>query len=262
MISIISCCAEKRQFCHYSEKKKLMTIEVSRTIAELVAENIKAAHVFRKYGIDFCGGGETTLKTISGTANVPFEQLAEELAEVDMPLEPLPDFSSWKADALADYISNVHHKYIEENIPLIISYAAQVVQKYAGDHPGLIQIQRLFSESVIELGGHTLKEENLLFPFIKEMQKAEEKGIKLEKPSFDTVHNPIRVMEQEHNEVETVFRRISALSGNYMPPVGACHTFKAFYSKLKEFDQDLQQHVHLENEILFPKALQMEKSLF
>ena len=94
------------------------------------------------------------------------------------------------------------------------------------------------------------------------MVRADEAGITPERPSFDTVNSPIRIMEQDHDEVAAIFRRISALSSNYTPPAGVCNTFKAFYSKLDEFHQDLKQHVHLENNILFPEAKELEERLF
>lgn len=239
-----------------------MQINESRTIADMVTENIRTAHVFRKYGIDFCCGGGVSLRKASEKAKIDYEKLSEELLKVDTPVQVEQDFNNRRPDELADHISNVHHKYIEENIPLIIGYANRVVQVHGQHYPELIQIQRLFSEAVIELGGHTMKEENILFPFIKEMVRAEGEGITPEIPSFGTVDNPIKVMEQDHEEVAGIFRRIAALANGYTPPSGVCNTFRAFYSKLEEFNEDLQQHVHLESNILFPKAIELEKKLF
>ena len=128
-----------------------MKIDESRTIAELVNEDIKTAHVFKKHGIDFCCGDEVSLKTAGETAKTEYKQLLADLLKVNGSTQPAVDINHMKPDVLADHIRNVHHRYIKENIPLIIGYAGRVVQVHAENYPELIQIQRLFAEAVIEL---------------------------------------------------------------------------------------------------------------
>ncbi|WP_311196081.1 DUF542 domain-containing protein [Antarcticibacterium sp. 1MA-6-2] len=177
-----------------------MKIQDTRTVAEMVTENISAAHIFKKYGIDFCCGGGISIKRAAEKANVNFNILEKELLAINNIKPEAQNFNSWSLDLLADHIVNVHHNYIEESIPLIVQYASRVVQVHSSDYPELIQIQRLFSEVAVDLGGHLKKEELILFPFIKKMVKAKKDGTSLEKPGFDTVDNPIRMMEADHEE--------------------------------------------------------------
>lgn len=229
------------------------------TVADVVTENIKTAHIFKKYGIDFCCGGGVSIRKAAEKANVKYEDLERDLLNVENTTSRANNYNSWELDFLTDHIINVHHKYVEENIPLIIQYAARVVQVHGDHYPELKEIKQLFSHVATELGGHMKKEELVLFPFIKKMVKAKRAGEYLPEPHFGTVDNPIKMMETEHEEAGEILRTIAQLSGNYTPPEGACNTFRAFYAKLDEFEQDLHQHVHLENNILFPKALDLEK---
>lgn len=238
-----------------------MRIQETKTVADLVTENIKTAHIFRKYGIDFCCGGGLPVKQAAAKARIDYMELEKELLGVKNIILEADNYSDRELDELADHIVNVHHSYIMENIPVIIGYASRVVQVHAADYPELIQIQRLFSEVSIDLTGHLKKEENVVFPFIKTLTDARRSGKELEKPAFDTLENPVKIMEEDHEDAGMVFKKIKALSNNFIPPAGACNTYKAFYSKLEEFEKDLHHHVHLENNILFPKALKLEKEL-
>lgn len=238
-----------------------MKIQETKTVADLVTENIKTAHIFRKYGIDFCCGGGIPVKHAAAKAKINFLDLEKELLGVKKNRSKANNYYDWELDHLADHIVNVHHRYIMENIPVIIGYASRVVQVHAAKNPELIQIQRLFSEVSIDLTGHLKKEENVVFPFIKTLTDARRSGKELEKPAFDTLENPIKIMEEDHEDAGMVFKKIKALSNNFIPPAGACNTYRALYSKLEEFEKDLHHHVHLENNILFPKALKLEKEL-
>ena len=233
----------------------------SKTVADLVTENIKTAHIFKKYGIDFCCGGGISVKRAAEKASISYADLERDLLGVENTTGRADNYNSWKLDFLTDHIINVHHGYVEENIPLVAQYAARVVQVHGSHYPELVQIQQLFSEVSKELGAHMKKEELILFPFIKKMVKAKSEGTAFTPPHFGTVDNPIKMMEAEHEEAGEIFRRIAVLTNNYTPPQGACNTFRAFYAKLEEFEQDLHHHVHLENNILFPKALKLEKEL-
>lgn len=231
------------------------------TVASLVTENIKTAHVFNKYGIDFCCGGGVEIKKAAEKAKIDYHLLKADLLKVNGAVNKGCDYNKWSLDFLADHIVNFHHSYIIENIPLVIAYASRVVQVHSKDYPELIQIQRLFSELSIELSGHLKKEENVVFPFIKEMVEAKKGGGIPSKSHFSTLEDPLKIMEEDNEESGAIFKRIAQLSNSYIPPAGACNTFRAFYAKLEEFEQDLHTHVHLENNILFPKALQLEKEL-
>ena len=233
----------------------------TKTVADLVTENIKTAHIFKKYGIDFCCGGGISIQKACEKANVNFEDIERDLLNVENTITRANDYNSWKLDFLTDHIINVHHAYVEENIPLLIQYSARVAKVHGHHYSELLEIQQLFTKVAQELSAHMKKEELILFPFIKKLAQAEKEGAPLPKAQFGTVDNPIKMMEVEHEEAGEVLRQIDELSNNYTPPEGACNTYRAFYAKLEEFEQDLHQHVHLENNILFPKALKLEKKL-
>ncbi len=235
-----------------------MNLTEERTVAEVVSENIKTAHIFKKYGIDFCCGGGITIEKACAKKDVEYSVLKEELLKVDDAPRAY-DYNKWELDFLIEHIVNIHHSYVEESIPLLIQYANKVASVHGHHYTEVIEINNLFADVANELVAHMKKEELILFPYIKLMVKAKKEGTDSSYPPFGTVKNPIQMMESEHENAGDIFKEIARLSNNYMPPEGACNTFKALYAKLDEFEQDLHQHIHLENNILFPKAIQLEK---
>jgi regulator of cell morphogenesis and NO signaling len=232
-----------------------------RTVAEVVTENIKAAHVFKKHGIDFCCGGGISIARACEKAKVDPSILEAELLSLNNTPDRASNYNSWKLDFLVDHIVNVHHQYVEENSPLLLQYAKRVNHVHGGHYKELAEIEELVTKLVQAMAGHQRKEELILFPFIKKLVKSELEGTEVPSTHFGTVENPIHMMEEEHEEAGGFLSRISELSDGFTPPQGACNTYKAFYAKLDEFEQDLHHHIHLENNILFPKALKLEKSL-
>ncbi len=232
-----------------------------KTVADVVTENIKAAHIFKKYGIDFCCGGGITIKKACEKAKIDPATLETELLSLDSVQDRSKDFNSWKLDFLTDHIINVHHAYVEESAPLLLQYSKRVNQVHGHHYTELGEIEALVKQVIQELAAHMKKEELILFPFIKKLVKAEREGNEIPAIHFGTVENPIKMMEAEHEEAGKIMREIAKLSNEYTPPQGACNTYRAFYAKLDEFEQDLHQHVHLENNILFPKALNLEMKL-
>lgn len=233
----------------------------ARTVAEMVTENIKAAHVFKKYGIDFCCGGATTIEKACLKANVNLQDLEKDLLEIENSATRSINYNSWKLDFLTDHIINVHHTYVAENIPLLLQYADRVAKVHGHHYTELYEIQELLVRVAGELSAHMKKEELILFPFIKKLVKARHDDAPVPETHFGPVDNPIRMMEAEHEEAGDILRTIAKLSNNYTPPPGACNTYRAFFAKLDEFEQDLHQHIHLENNILFPKTLQMVEDI-
>lgn len=238
-----------------------MEITKEKTVGAVVSENIKAAHVFKKHGIDFCCGGGISIAKACDKYEVSYEILEKELLEVDKPTGRAHDYNNWDLGFLIDHILNVHHTYVSESIPLISQYANKVAKVHGHHYTDLIEVNKLFHEVADELLAHMQKEERILFPFIKQLVKAKNEGIIPVQPPFGTVNNPIQMMEHEHENAGDIFKTIAILTNDYTPPEGACNTFKALYSKLEEFEQDLHQHIHLENNILHPKALALEKSI-
>lgn len=232
-----------------------------KTVAEIVTENIKTADVFKKNGIDFCCGGNVKVQEICAKKGVDYSKLKEDILNIGIAPKGSSDFNTWDLDFLTDYIINTHHKYVKEANELIIQYSDKVAKVHGHHFTETIEINKLFHEIANELNMHMQKEEQILFPFIKEIAKAKKEGVRLAPPPFGSIQNPINMMEMEHTDAGEILFKIKDLSNNHTPPEGACNTFKALYSKLEEYQNDLFQHIHLENNILFPKAIQYEQEL-
>lgn len=236
-----------------------MNISEQKTVAEVVTENIKTAHIFKKHGIDFCCGGGITIEKACEKNGVDYSILGKELEDVDEIVPRAYDYDSWDLSFLIDYIVNTHHKYVEENIALLLQYASKVAKVHGHHYKEVVEINELVIAVAKELAVHLKKEELILFPFVKQLVLADKNNIKPNTPSFGSVNSPIEMMEEEHENAGDIFKQIAILSNNYTPPAEACNTFKALYAKLQEFEDDLHQHVHLENNILFPKSIQLER---
>lgn len=233
---------------------------LNQTVAEIVAHNYKAADVFKKYQIDFCCGGNVSLSELCAKKSLDFSEIAKDLQTLDDKVSRSHNFNAWELDFLVDYIINVHHSYVLENLPLISQYADKVA-KVHGHHRGeTLEINNLFKEVAEELRAHMLKEEKVLFPFIKKLLAAKKQGSSQLQSPLVSIEEPINMMEAEHERAGEAFRNIASLSNQYSPPPEACNTYRVLYAKLQEFEEDLHQHVHLENNILFPKALQLAES--
>ncbi|MBT6440390.1 MAG: iron-sulfur cluster repair di-iron protein [Flavobacteriales bacterium] len=230
-----------------------------KTVAEIVSENIKTADVFKNNGIDFCCGGNIKVQEICAKKGVNYSSLKEQIAKIDDATSNREDFNSWDLGFLVDYILNTHHKYVTKANDLIIQYSDKVASVHGHHYTEVVEINTLFHSLVGELKTHMQKEEMILFPYVKQLVKASNEGVKLDLPHFGTVQNPISMMEQEHDSAGDIIKRINKLSNNFTPPAEACNTFRALYSKLEEYQNDLFQHIHLENNILFPKATELEK---
>lgn len=233
----------------------------SKTIADIVSENIKTADVFKKYGIDFCCGGGITLNKACEKHQVDRDALIKEINAAGIIHNRQNDYKSWPPGFLAEYIQHTHHAYVREALNLLDQYMAKVVKVHGAHHTALYEIKELYAAIAGELKQHMMKEEHVLFPYIKKLEMANEEGAILPAAHFGTVRNPIQVMNQEHENAGDLMARIKVLSNNYTAPEWACNTFKALYAKLDEFEQDLHLHVHLENNILFPKAIELEQRI-
>ncbi|MCO6501263.1 MAG: iron-sulfur cluster repair di-iron protein [Vicingus serpentipes] len=233
----------------------------NKTVAEIVTENIKSADIFKKNKIDFCCGGNVPVQEICAKKGVDYSKLKEEILNIGKAPTGAQDFNTWDLDFLADYIINTHHKYVAEANELIIQYSDRVAKVHGHHYTEVVEINKLFHAIANELNSHMHKEEMILFPFIKELAKAKKHGVKIMPPPFGSIQNPIHMMESEHTDAGGILEKIAELSNNHTPPEGACNTFRALYSKLEEYQNDLFQHIHLENNILFPKAIALEKEL-
>jgi len=237
-----------------------MEITQSPSIGSFVTKDYRTAAVFQKYGIDFCCKGGRSIDEVCENKKINADKLLAELADVSgNPNNQAADFQSWDPDLLADYIEKKHHRYIEETTPPLKQFLEKLCKVHGSNHPELFEINKEFIASADELALHMKKEELILFPYVREMFNSTKSKEIPERPGFGTVQNPIQMMMIEHDTEGERFRKISDLSGNYNPPEDACTTYRVAYSMLKEFDNDLHLHIHLENNILFPKAIEMEK---
>ncbi|GGF10800.1 iron-sulfur cluster repair di-iron protein [Flavobacterium limi] len=232
----------------------------NKTIGSFVAEDFRTAAVFSKYKIDFCCKGNRTVTEVCEKQNIDADTLLENVYEVlKSGSSESIDFNSWPLDLLADYIEKTHHRYVEEKTNVLLPFLDKLCKVHGAHHPELFRINELFTGCAGELSQHMKKEELVLFPFIKRMVKTKESDGILSQPSFGTVLNPIAMMMDEHDNEGERFREIAALTDHYTPPADACTTYKVTFAMLKEFEEDLHKHIHLENNILFPKALILEK---
>jgi len=233
---------------------------LEKTVGEIVTKDYRTASVFESFGIDFCCRGNKELKTACEEHNVPYEKLQMALeAFVQQSKGEKTEYNLWPIDLLCDYIEKKHHRYVEEKIPVIKQYLAKIVSVHGTNHPELSEIESLFKTSAGELAMHMKKEELMLFPYIRRLVSSKAEEIKERPPHFGTVKNPIQSMMHEHDSEGERFRQIKKLSNNYVPPADACNTYIVTCALLKEFEDDLHLHIHLENNILFPKAIAMEK---
>ncbi|MDR8393174.1 iron-sulfur cluster repair di-iron protein [Aliifodinibius sp. S!AR15-10] len=236
------------------------TIE-QRTIGEIVANDYRTAQVFKKYGLDFCCGGGRTVAEACEKKGVDVESITNELLMLGERGGPADNYKDWSPDFLVDYIVNNHHNYVRNKLPEIRAYAQKVAKVHGRSHPENVEILKRFEALADELTEHLEKEEQILFPYVKLLVDAEKNGIERKAPHFKTAANPISMMESEHEEAGSGMEEIQALSNNFTPPKDACATYRVLYANLKEFQEDLHKHVHLENNILFPKTLELEKRL-
>lgn len=228
-------------------------------IGDIVAEDFRAAAVFKRYGIDFCCKGGRTIEEACSQKKLTPEKIYEELETLPKNEGASIDFNSWPLDLLTDYIEKTHHRYVEDKTSVLQAFLDKLCKVHGDRHPELFEINTLFNDSAHDLAAHMKKEELILFPFVRNMMKAKISGGKLPQPVFETVENPVHMMQHEHTVEGERFRKIAEITDEYLPPADACNTYKVAFAMLQDFENDLHKHIHLENNILFPKAIQLEK---
>lgn len=228
-------------------------------IGDIVAEDFRTAAIFKKYGIDFCCKGGRTIEEACGSRNLDKNQIYSDIENLPKTDGNSIDFNSWPLDLLADYVEKTHHRYVEEKTPVLQQFLDKLCKVHGALHPELFEIRDLFFASAQDLASHMKKEELMLFPFIKNMVRAQIEGMAIPQPPFGSVENPVNMMKHEHTVEGERLRKIAELTDEYTPPADACNTYKVTFAMLQDFENDLHKHIHLENNILFPKAIQLEK---
>jgi regulator of cell morphogenesis and NO signaling len=243
------------------ESKTVQTMNASnRTIGEIVADDYRTAKVFESHGIDFCCGGNVALAATCAQKGIELAAFTGELERVKSePVERSQNYVSWEMPFLADYIINTHHTYLKENTGQIAAYAHKIASVHGAHHPEVIEIAAIFDKIASDMAIHLREEEEVFFPAIKRADAAKKAGAAPAPKDLETIKESLKKLSREHEEIGDAIHTIRHLAKEYAIPSDVCNTFVVTYQKLKEFEDDLHKHVHLENNILFPKAAQLWK---
>jgi len=233
---------------------------MNKSVATIVIENINTASVFKKYKIDFSIHGNMLLSQACEEKNTNLKQILKDLKAVNDKVYYLKDYNSWKLDFLIDFLVNIQHEYKEENILLLKEYGEKVAAIYGEEYKELIEVNLLILKVADNILEHMKNEERIIFPYIKKLIDANTKKI-VTNTSNSPLNIPIDIIEDDHEKVSKTFKKIAELTNNYKIPENACISFKVLYLKLQQFEELLNNHIHIENNILFPKAKRLEQSL-
>jgi len=229
------------------------------TLAAIVTDMHQAAAVFEKYQLDFCCKGKRTLQQACEEKNIAIEPLLDELQQASITRSSIQEsmLTAMSATELTDYIILKHHFYVKKAMPLIFQHVAKVAMKHGDRFPFMVQVFQLFASLQQEMDAHMRKEEQVLFPRIKEIEKAVLQHGSIGVAHIGYVSQPIQMMEMEHEEAGNLAAEIRRLTNHYTAPEGACTTFRISLAELQAFEEDLHRHVHLENNVLFPKIIKL-----
>jgi regulator of cell morphogenesis and NO signaling len=229
-----------------------------KTVGQWVVERPSRARVFERLGIDYCCGGKHPLREACEQKKLDYDTVMDALAEDEaVPQEAARNWSSASLTDLCDHIEQTHHAYLKQELPRLEFLTAKVASRHGETRPTLREVHAVFVGLKREMESHMMKEERVLFPLCRQLDVAEE----LPAMHCGTVGNPIEVMMREHEDAGDALGRIRALTDDFACPADACNTFRAMYDSLHQLEQDMHQHVHKENNILFPKAIRLEKLL-
>jgi regulator of cell morphogenesis and NO signaling len=229
-----------------------------RTIGEIVAADYRTAKVFENHGIDFCCGGNVALAATCTERGLDLAAITRELdAVTSEPAERSQNYASWELPFLADYIINAHHTYLKENTGQIAAYAQKIAGVHGAHHPEVIEIATTFDKIAVDMAAHLREEEEVFFPAITRAYATRKAGAAAEAKEIEIIKTSLKKLTHEHEEIGDAVHTIRHLAKGYAIPGDVCNTFVVTYQKLKEFEDDLHKHVHLENNILFPKAAKL-----
>jgi regulator of cell morphogenesis and NO signaling len=231
------------------------------TVREIALANPGLIRVFEKFGIDYCCGGKKPLSAACAANGLDVAEVQAALDAASTTAEaPQVNWAMEPLAKLAEHIVSKHHAYVRAELPRLTALAEKVVRRHGDTQPHLVEVQRLVAEIVAEMGQHMVKEEIVLFPYVAKLEYAYAAGTAAPQGCFNSVERPIAVMMEEHEHAGAAMAQIRELTGGFTAPVGACPTYLAFFQGLHEFERDLHQHVHLENNVLFPRAIELEKA--
>jgi len=229
----------------------------SATVGDIVATDFRTAAIFEGFGIDFCCGGRRSLVDACSQANVDAEAVVDALRAL-APAAGDDDAACWAVDRLIDHIVDTHHAYVRDALPRIGRHLEKLASAHGDRHPELAIVVRTFGELGAGLTQHMSKEEQILFPYVRDLAQQARRACGGAISPFGTVQNPIRMMEREHRDAAEGLETIRELTNGYTAPADGCRTYSVTMQELAEFERDLHRHVHLENNVLFPRAIELE----
>lgn len=232
----------------------------AKTVGEVVAADFRAAGVFEQFGIDFCCSGRRTLDDACRAAAADPDSVVHALEALPPAIDTDDDAARWPIPRLIDFIVSTHHAYVRSAMPTITRHLAKLIEVHGSRHPELQRVAAYFDQVVADLGQHMQKEEQILFPYIRDLAESGD-GCGRTQSLFGTVANPIQMMEREHQQVGDALRIIRELTRGHTAPEDGCTTYAITMAELLQFERDLHRHVHLENNVLFPAAVRMEQRL-
>jgi len=240
-----------------------MSLTTEKTVRELALQNPAATRVFEKLGIDYCCGGNQSLEQACRAANLPVNQVLDSLEMAEQTTRAAQTIRDWQREPLGDlvaHINSTHHKCTREEIARLGPLLEKVCSVHGKNHPELLHVRTSFAGLAQELTMHMMKEEMVLFPYIVRMEEAVIQHEPVLPPPFGSVQNPVSMMEQEHESAGAALRAMRQASHGYAAPLDACVSYQTLYKAFSEFEADLHEHIHLENNILFPRAIGMEQA--
>ncbi|NTV48152.1 MAG: iron-sulfur cluster repair di-iron protein [Geobacteraceae bacterium] len=233
-------------------------LSLDTTIGEIVAADYRTSKVFETHGIDFCCGGKVALSAICQEKGVNPDTLLQEIAAIKTEkIDRSQNYTSWELPFLVDYIVNTHHAYLKENDEQIAAYARKIAEVHGAHHPEVVDIATIFQKIVTDMTAHLREEEEVFFPAVKRADTERKIGNSPSKEDSNVIKASLEKFGREHEEIGDAIHAIRHLSKDYALPKDTCNKFMITYQMLKEFEDDLHKHVHLENNILFPKASQL-----
>lgn len=245
-------------------KIKHTQIDASSYVNDIVNVDYRTADIFRKYDIDFCCGGKWPLEVACAGKGLDTEKVLQELINItrQLPSTAGIEYDEWDLDFLADYILNVHHQYLKKALPGLKEQIRYFFKDHSDKFPELGELEMIFKRMIKEIPPHMQQEEEIIFPYIKQIYHACRNRESYASLLIRTLRKPVEeMMQKEHDITVKRLQRIRELTMDYTPPENACIKHRVLYAKLKELDIDLTRHIHLESNILFPKAIAIEKEL-
>ncbi len=237
--------------------RKNITGENEETLGEIAVKDLRKAEIFKKYGIDFCCGGKKTVKQVCAEKGLDVTKIEKELQEVDKaPITRGVPYDDWAIDFLADYIVNTHHSYVKKSLPDLLTYTKKIMQVHGHGHPELVEVSDLTNSIAKEMTHHMGEEEEVVFAYVKELVKADKNTV-LDNDKIAIIAE----MEKEHDAVGRMLERIRLITNDYTLPADSCATYALTFKLLQDFEDDLFLHIHLENNILFPKMIKLQDNL-